>query len=282
MRTVDGAARAAVNIGGGFHHAFPAHGEGFCLFNDVAVAVRVLQHDRTITRAAIARRDVHQGNGTAFTFENDDSVFTFSITRNTTTRRSSARFAGPWVCLTVPATTSTARYSSLRCPRCLPLGRTCSSTWPARIRTSVITWRAESDVEGLAGATTSVFNALATPASPWPSSPGGYARTEADTAAYSTRHDRRSRPPRARVIRCASGSGAGRIPWLVSRTLPPSREFSADCRCLGEAAGRALISGLGRALISVVRGGPASAGTYPLLRAQRCRRFDAGNASRGM
>jgi acetoin utilization deacetylase AcuC-like enzyme len=70
---------AAANLGGGFHHAFPAHGEGFCMFNDVAVAIRVLQRDRTIVRAAIIDVDVHQGNGTAFTFEGDETVFTCSI-----------------------------------------------------------------------------------------------------------------------------------------------------------------------------------------------------------
>jgi len=70
---------AAANLGGGFHHAFPSHGEGFCLYNDVAVAVRVLQRDGTISRAAVVDVDVHQGNGTAFIFEGDASVFTFSI-----------------------------------------------------------------------------------------------------------------------------------------------------------------------------------------------------------
>ena len=70
---------AAANIGGGFHHAFPAHGEGFCLYNDVAVAIRALQQDGTITRAAVVDCDVHQGNGTAFIFEGDPTVFTFSI-----------------------------------------------------------------------------------------------------------------------------------------------------------------------------------------------------------
>jgi len=68
---------ASANLGGGFHHAFPSHGEGFCLYNDVAVAIRALQRDGVITRAAIV--DVHQGNGTAFTFDGDESVFTFSI-----------------------------------------------------------------------------------------------------------------------------------------------------------------------------------------------------------
>ena len=69
----------AANLGGGFHHAFPSHGEGFCLYNDVAVAIRVLQRDGTIARAAIVDVDVHQGNGTAFIFDGDASVFTCSI-----------------------------------------------------------------------------------------------------------------------------------------------------------------------------------------------------------
>ena len=70
---------AAVNLGGGFHHAFPSHGEGFCLYNDVAVAIRSLQRDGTIRGAAVVDADVHQGNGTAFIFDGDPSVFTFSI-----------------------------------------------------------------------------------------------------------------------------------------------------------------------------------------------------------
>ena len=70
---------AAANLGGGFHHAFPSHGEGFCLYNDIAVAIRVLQRDGTISSAAVVDVDVHQGNGTAFVFDRDPSVFTFSI-----------------------------------------------------------------------------------------------------------------------------------------------------------------------------------------------------------
>src|SRR5206468_4364360 len=68
----------ACHIGGGLHHAFPNHGEGFCPFNDVAVAVRVLQSGG-IERVAIVDLDVHHGNGTAFIFESDDRVFTFSM-----------------------------------------------------------------------------------------------------------------------------------------------------------------------------------------------------------
>ncbi|HET9940790.1 MAG TPA: histone deacetylase [Candidatus Eisenbacteria bacterium] len=70
---------AAVNFGGGFHHAFADHGEGFCVLNDVAIAIRDLLHDGTIQRAAVIDVDVHQGNGTAAIFRGDPSVFTFSI-----------------------------------------------------------------------------------------------------------------------------------------------------------------------------------------------------------
>jgi acetoin utilization deacetylase AcuC-like enzyme len=66
------------HIGGGLHHAFPNHGEGFCAFNDVAVAARVLQK-RGIERIAIIDLDVHHGNGTAFTFESDPRVCTCSM-----------------------------------------------------------------------------------------------------------------------------------------------------------------------------------------------------------
>jgi acetoin utilization deacetylase AcuC-like enzyme len=72
------AERVAVHIGGGLHHAFPNHGEGFCPFNDVAVAIRVLQR-HGIERLAVVDLDVHHGNGTAFIFEADPRVFTFSI-----------------------------------------------------------------------------------------------------------------------------------------------------------------------------------------------------------
>jgi acetoin utilization deacetylase AcuC-like enzyme len=67
------------NIGGGFHHAFADHGEGFCLFNDVAVAIRVLQRDGRVARAAVVDCDAHHGNGTAAFFQRDLSVFTFSM-----------------------------------------------------------------------------------------------------------------------------------------------------------------------------------------------------------
>ena len=69
----------AVHLGGGFHHAFADHGEGFCLFNDVAVAVRVLQREGVASRAAIVDLDVHHGNGTASIFAGDDRVFTLSM-----------------------------------------------------------------------------------------------------------------------------------------------------------------------------------------------------------
>jgi len=70
--------RVVCHLGGGLHHAFPNHGEGFCPFNDVAVAIRVLQA-RGLERAAVVDLDVHHGNGTAFIFESDPRVFTFSM-----------------------------------------------------------------------------------------------------------------------------------------------------------------------------------------------------------
>ena len=69
----------AVNLAGGTHHAFPGHGEGFCVFNDVAVAIRRLQRLGLVRRAAVVDLDVHQGNGTHAVFAGDASVFTFSM-----------------------------------------------------------------------------------------------------------------------------------------------------------------------------------------------------------
>ena len=68
-----------VNLGGGFHHAYPDHAEGFCYLNDIAVAIRALQHEGRVRRAAVVDCDVHQGNGTARTFRGDDTVFTLSL-----------------------------------------------------------------------------------------------------------------------------------------------------------------------------------------------------------
>ena len=70
---------AAFNIGGGFHHAFAGHGEGFCAVHDVAVAIRSMQHRGKIETAMVIDTDVHQGNGTAAIFARDESVFTLSI-----------------------------------------------------------------------------------------------------------------------------------------------------------------------------------------------------------
>ena len=67
------------NVGGGFHHAFADHGEGFCALNDIAVAIRRVQRDGAIRRAMVVDCDVHHGNGTAAIFAGDFSVFTLSI-----------------------------------------------------------------------------------------------------------------------------------------------------------------------------------------------------------
>jgi acetoin utilization deacetylase AcuC-like enzyme len=67
-----------IHLGGGWHHAFPDHGEGFCVLNDMACAIRTLQ-TTGIQRILIVDCDLHQGNGNAYIFRNDPKVFTFSI-----------------------------------------------------------------------------------------------------------------------------------------------------------------------------------------------------------
>jgi acetoin utilization deacetylase AcuC-like enzyme len=69
----------AVNLAGGTHHAYADHGEGYCVFNDSAIAARVLQAEGLVQRVVIIDCDVHQGNGTAAIFAADPTVFTFSI-----------------------------------------------------------------------------------------------------------------------------------------------------------------------------------------------------------
>ena len=69
----------AMNLAGGTHHAFPDRGEGFCVFNDVAIAIRRLQALGLVRRACIVDLDVHQGNGTNAVFADDDTVYTFNM-----------------------------------------------------------------------------------------------------------------------------------------------------------------------------------------------------------
>lgn len=85
---VEGTVRAAryaletnlgLHIGGGGHHAFPDHGAGYCLFNDSAIAIRKLKQEGRIFKAMVVDCDVHQGDGTAFIFREDPTVFTCSI-----------------------------------------------------------------------------------------------------------------------------------------------------------------------------------------------------------
>ncbi len=69
----------SANLAGGTHHAYPDHGEGYCVFNDCAVAARATQAENRVRRVVILDCDVHQGNGTAAIFAQDPTVFTFSI-----------------------------------------------------------------------------------------------------------------------------------------------------------------------------------------------------------
>jgi acetoin utilization deacetylase AcuC-like enzyme len=82
--TINGARHAldngvASNLAGGTHHAFPDRGEGFCVLNDVAIAIEVLKREALAERFLIIDCDVHQGNGTAFIYKDDEKVFTFSM-----------------------------------------------------------------------------------------------------------------------------------------------------------------------------------------------------------
>lgn len=70
---------AGISVGGGFHHAYPDHGEGFCVLNDVAIALRKGLKEKWFTKSLILDCDLHQGNGNAFIFRDEESVFTFSI-----------------------------------------------------------------------------------------------------------------------------------------------------------------------------------------------------------
>lgn len=69
----------AANLAGGTHHAYPEHGEGYCVLNDVAIAARAMQAEGRARRVVIVDCDVHQGNGTAAIFAGDSSVYTFSV-----------------------------------------------------------------------------------------------------------------------------------------------------------------------------------------------------------
>jgi acetoin utilization deacetylase AcuC-like enzyme len=83
--------RVAINVGGGFHHAFPDHGEGFCMIHDVAVAIRRLQRDHKIRTAMTVDCDVHQGNGTAAIFGSTRTASEPLPSAGPTTRSSSAQ-----------------------------------------------------------------------------------------------------------------------------------------------------------------------------------------------
>ncbi|MCW9037587.1 histone deacetylase [Altibacter sp.] len=82
--TIEGSEHAltngiAMNIAGGTHHAYPEHGEAFCIFNDQAIAARYLLQNQRVKKILFVDLDVHQGNGTAVIFRDDPSVFTFSM-----------------------------------------------------------------------------------------------------------------------------------------------------------------------------------------------------------
>lgn len=97
----------AINLAGGTHHSFPDNGQGYCVFNDVAVAARTLQQQGTIKNALIIDLDVHQGNGTASIAKNDISLFSFSMhcDKNYPFQKTNGDFDIP-----LPAGTDDSRY----------------------------------------------------------------------------------------------------------------------------------------------------------------------------
>ena len=132
---------AAYNVGGGFHHAFPGHGEGFCAIHDVAVAIRVLQRERLIRKAIVVDVDVHQGNVTAAIFAGDDSVFTLSIHQLHNYPAVKPLRTSILTSKTEWATSNTSKSCATAWCRCSnSSARTCSSMLLERTRISTINW----------------------------------------------------------------------------------------------------------------------------------------------
>jgi len=129
----------AGNLAGGTHHAFADHAEGFCVLNDVAIAIAKLRAERRVQRAVIIDLDVHQGNGTAAIFEGSDEVVTFSMHGERNYPLAKMRST---VDVALADGTETRRISTRStgiCRRCLK-GRDRSGR--RRMRTSRSTWRA--------------------------------------------------------------------------------------------------------------------------------------------
>ena len=103
------------NLAGGTHHAFRAEGSGFCVFNDIAIAMLWLRAERGIGRAAVIDLDVHQGDGTALIFETDDAVLTFSMHGRNNFPFRKQRSASIWNSRTAPATRSISGDSTACC-----------------------------------------------------------------------------------------------------------------------------------------------------------------------
>ena len=101
----------AANIGGGFHHAYPDHGEGFCVIHDVAIAIRRLQFERLIEQAMVVDTDVHQGNGTAEIFGGIQPFSPSRSIRSTIIRIPSRLRRSTSICPTALATTTISRSS---------------------------------------------------------------------------------------------------------------------------------------------------------------------------
>lgn len=175
-----------IHVGGGFHHAYPDHGEGFCVFNDHSVALRKVMSAGRACRAMVIDTDLHQGNGTAVIFAGDPAVATFSIHQEDIYP---AVKPASTVDVGVPSGTGDERYLELLARHLLPLAR--------EHRPELVAWVAGADpyrddqlgtlgltMEGLARRDEIVVGACAhARAAVFLVLGGGYARRFADTVA---------------------------------------------------------------------------------------------------
>ena len=131
----------AVNLAGGTHHAFRDRGEGYCVFNDAAVAARTLQAEGLVERVAIVDCDVHQGNGTAAILADDPTVYTFSVhaANNYPFDKETSDLDIELPDGTRDETIS-PRSSAACARRCRPRSRSSSSFSPAPIPSRAIAW----------------------------------------------------------------------------------------------------------------------------------------------
>src|SRR5579883_858806 len=173
----------AINIGGGFHHAFPDHGEGFCMIHDVAIAIRRMQRDDKIRTAMTLDCDVHQGNGTAAIFEGARGPGRpLPSTRSTTIPPGSRLLRSTSTCPTKSATRTISPGSTMPSALgCASSNPNCFATSPAPTPTGKTSWAGSASRSQVSSGVTSWCFA-----SPAPAAFPSWSRTPAATPASST------------------------------------------------------------------------------------------------